>query len=184
MKKFVKWAGIGLTLLLVLSTVVAVAAPAKKDEGPSPAQIREDRLLDKRERALEQREAALNERELALDERDEQLTADAEDIRRDRAEAEDRVEQAKQEAAEVEAATEAAKPEEISDGTWEVGSDLSAGTYRAAGGEYCYWEIRTSAHAGGSIDEILENGLGKNPTVTLSEGQWFESNECGTWTEL
>jgi len=27
--------------------------------------------------------------------------------------------------------------------------------------------------------DILDNGLGKNPTVTLSASEWFETSDCG-----
>lgn len=70
----------------------------------------------------------------------------------------------------------------ISDGTWQVGSDITAGTYRASGGDSCYWAILNGPPRGDS-DNIEENGgFTANVVVTLSQGQWFETNDCGDWS--
>jgi hypothetical protein len=70
----------------------------------------------------------------------------------------------------------------FADGTWEVGSDIAPGTYRAKGGGGCYWAILNGPPSGNS-DNIEENGgFTANVVVTLSEGQWFETNECGDWS--
>ena len=71
----------------------------------------------------------------------------------------------------------------IDDGTWQVGTDIQAGTYRAPGGGTCYWEIRTKPDTGdGSIDGIKDNGAGDtSPVVTLASGEWFKTQSCGTW---
>jgi hypothetical protein len=67
----------------------------------------------------------------------------------------------------------------ISDGTWEVGSDIQPGTYRAQGGSSCYFQ--TSSDANG--DDIMNNSFGEvNVVVTLSSGQWFNTSDCGDWT--
>jgi collagen triple helix repeat protein len=70
----------------------------------------------------------------------------------------------------------------FADGTWQVGSDISPGTYRARGGDGCYWAILNGPPRGDS-DNIEENGgFTRNVVVTLSNGQWFETNECGDWS--
>ena len=70
----------------------------------------------------------------------------------------------------------------IADGTWQVGSDIAPGTYRAKGGESCYWAILNGPPAGDS-DNIKENGgFTANVVVTLSDGQWFETSDCGDWS--
>ena len=71
----------------------------------------------------------------------------------------------------------------IDDGTWQVGTDIQPGTYRAPGGGTCYWEIRTKPDNGnGSTDGIKDNGLSdSNPVVTLASGEWFKTRSCGTW---
>lgn len=68
----------------------------------------------------------------------------------------------------------------IIDGIWQVGTDFAAGTYRASGGGLCYWARLGSA----DNYDIISNGLGKNPTVTLSAGEWFETSDCGDWTPI
>jgi hypothetical protein len=66
----------------------------------------------------------------------------------------------------------------IIDGIWQVGTDFAPGTYRASGGGLCYWARLGSA----DNYDIISNGLGKNPTVTLNAGEWFETSDCGDWT--
>lgn len=68
----------------------------------------------------------------------------------------------------------------ITDGIWQVGTDFAAGTYRASGGGLCYWARLGSA----DTFDILNNGLGKNPTVTINAGEWFETSDCGDWTPI
>jgi hypothetical protein len=71
----------------------------------------------------------------------------------------------------------------IEDGTWEVGADISAGTYRARGGDTCYWEILKGPPSGDALDNIVENDVGSsNVIVTLSDGQWFNTDGCGAWS--
>lgn len=71
----------------------------------------------------------------------------------------------------------------VSDGTWTVGKDITAGTYRATAdvGSSCYWGIYETGSNGGNI---IENDLpgGGHPSVALSAGQDFKSSRCGTWT--
>jgi hypothetical protein len=70
----------------------------------------------------------------------------------------------------------------VADGTWQVGSDIAPGTYRARGGESCYWAILNGPPRG-DADNIEENGgFTANVVVTLTEGQWFETNDCGDWS--
>lgn len=69
----------------------------------------------------------------------------------------------------------------VGDGTWEVGKDIQPGTYRAAGGDGCYWAILNGPPTG-DHNNIEENGgFTSNVVVTLSEGQWFETSDCGEW---
>ena len=73
---------------------------------------------------------------------------------------------------------------EISDGTWEVGADVSPGTYRAKGGDACYWAILKGPPSGDNIDNIKENDVGSSNTiVTLSKGQYFQTRDCGDWSK-
>ncbi|ALO65813.1 hypothetical protein AS189_04040 [Arthrobacter alpinus] len=72
----------------------------------------------------------------------------------------------------------------ISDGTWVVGVDIEAGSYKAASsvGSSCYWAILVSGTNG---DDIINNDLpgGGLPSVTLAAGQDFKSSRCGSWAK-
>lgn len=73
----------------------------------------------------------------------------------------------------------------IEDGTWVVGEDIPAGTYKVNQpvGDTCYWAITKSGSNGGSI---IQNDLvqGGRPKVTIKKGQDFETARCGTWTKV
>ncbi|UFU03768.1 hypothetical protein LQF12_03925 [Ruania suaedae] len=105
---------------------------------------------------LDEREIELDERASALDEREEELAG------AERRQAETR----------------------ITNGTWTVGVDIAPGTYRTtdAVSGTCYWGIFRS---GTNKDDIIQNDIvsGGRPTVTLREGQDFESSRCGTWDQ-
>ncbi len=106
--------------------------------------------------ALQQREAELDERSTELDAREAAL---------------------QKEEQEVAANT-------IGEGVWTVGVDIEPGTYRATDvSSMCYWEIRQTGVTG--FEGVINNGLpgGGNPSVTLSEGQDFQTNRCGEWTK-
>jgi hypothetical protein len=72
----------------------------------------------------------------------------------------------------------------IAEGTWTVGVDVEPGTYRTARpvGSDCYWGIYRSGSNG---SDIIDNGIpgGGHPMVTLSEGQDFVNNRCGTFVK-
>jgi hypothetical protein len=73
-----------------------------------------------------------------------------------------------------------------SDGTWIVGEDFPAGTYKAANaGDNCYWAIyKPGANVGGG-DGIEDNHIGGGSLrVTLQKGQGFTTNRCGTWAKV
>lgn len=73
----------------------------------------------------------------------------------------------------------------IEDGTWVVGEDIPAGTYKVnqpveSG---CYWAITKSGTNGGTI---IQNDLvsGGRPKVTIKKGHDFETARCGVWTKI
>jgi hypothetical protein len=70
----------------------------------------------------------------------------------------------------------------VSEGTWTVGTDIEPGTYRTKEdvGSSCYWGIYTTGTNG---DDIQANDIpgGGRPTVTLVEGQDFNTRRCGAW---
>lgn len=67
------------------------------------------------------------------------------------------------------------------DGTWSVGDDVLAGTYRSTAGGNCYWEVLKSPSSG-ALNNIVDNGFGPNATITVSTGQWLHVEDCGTWS--
>lgn len=68
----------------------------------------------------------------------------------------------------------------IASGTWTVGTDFPAGTYRTEGADSnCFWSIYKS---GSNQADIIQNHIGGgNLTVTLRQGQDFTSERCGVW---
>lgn len=71
----------------------------------------------------------------------------------------------------------------INEGTWTVGEDFPAGTYKTTGsGPDCYWQI---SPAGSNGSQITDNHLGGgNLRVTLKAGQEFTTERCGVWTKV
>ena len=70
------------------------------------------------------------------------------------------------------------------DGTWIVGSDIKAGTYRSSQtGSSCYWQ-RLSGFSG-EFDDIIVNELTEAISVVeiSSTDAGFSTERCGTWTE-
>jgi hypothetical protein len=71
------------------------------------------------------------------------------------------------------------------DGTYRIGSDMSAGTYRssAVSPSSCYWERKSGF--GGTFGEIIDNGLGSPEIVTISPSDaGFSTRGCGTWSPV
>lgn len=72
----------------------------------------------------------------------------------------------------------------IKEGTWTVGVDIEAGTYRvnADVSSSCYWGIyRTGSNGSDIIDNDIVSG--GRPSVTLSAGQDFNTSRCGSWSK-
>lgn len=117
---------------------------------------------------LEEREGALEARESAVGDKETEVS-----------EAETAVKNRETAVGTAEAEAEA---NSISDGTWTVGEDIKAGTYRTASAvsSRCYWGIYRSGSNG---SDIIDNDIpkGGRPTVTLSKGQDFKSSNCGDW---
>lgn len=68
------------------------------------------------------------------------------------------------------------------DGTFRVGVDIKAGTYRSAGGDSCYWERLRGV--GGTLDEVIANGAGTGPQVVQirPSDAAFKTQHCPPWT--
>ncbi len=118
---------------------------------------------------LEDAQSRLDDREVELDARATELDEQATGLA-DREKA-------------VEGAEAQVEANRITEGTWTVGVDVEAGTYRtteAVSSGMCYWGIHRSGSNG---SDIIENDIvnGGFPTVTLSAGQDFTTSDCGTW---
>jgi hypothetical protein len=73
----------------------------------------------------------------------------------------------------------------FSDGTYRVGTDIVAGTYKStATSDNCYWE-RLSGF-GGTLGEIIANYFGSSPTyVTIAPTDvGFRSSNCSGWSKV
>jgi len=78
-------------------------------------------------------------------------------------------------------------PVHVSDGVYTVGVDIPAGTYRVTAvlgaDAFCYWEITKTGSNGQSIvaNDIPSGG---RPSVTLKQGEDFNTDGCGTWARV
>lgn len=76
----------------------------------------------------------------------------------------------------------------IGRGSYLVGEDIAAGTYRtggpaASGIPLCYW-ARAKDSSGG-MGGIIANGTPQGPArVTIAKGETFETNGCRRWTKV
>lgn len=68
------------------------------------------------------------------------------------------------------------------DGTYLVGTDISAGTWRANNPGDCYW-ARLSGFGGG-VNGVLANDNGSGVVTILPGDVGFKSERCGTWTKV
>lgn len=73
-----------------------------------------------------------------------------------------------------------AKKNSVSDGVWQVGTDIDAGTYRATSevGHDCFWSVSVG-------DDILQLDMptGGYPQVSVSDGQQLKLQNCGTFAK-
>ncbi|WP_265521830.1 hypothetical protein [Oerskovia flava] len=69
-------------------------------------------------------------------------------------------------------------------GTYAVGSGIAPGTYVSSGGDFCYWERRSSA--GSSFSGIIANDIGDGQRIVTikSTDRYFMTDDCGSWTRL
>jgi site-specific recombinase XerD len=69
------------------------------------------------------------------------------------------------------------------DGTFIVGTDITAGTYKNSGGNACYFARLRGF--GGTVDDIIaNNNVSATTIVTISSSdKGFQSRGCGTWTK-
>ena len=118
---------------------------------------------------IDDREQAAEEKEAALDQRSEELEEQQSAVKK------------REKAVGTTEKKKAANT--VTGGTWTVGLDIAAGTYRADKpvDSDCYWAIMRT----GSNGDLIENDIpgGGRPSVTLSKGQDFNTSRCGSWTK-
>ncbi|MGW5349959.1 hypothetical protein ACWERV_05460 [Streptomyces sp. NPDC004031] len=71
----------------------------------------------------------------------------------------------------------------MGDGMYKVGTDIAAGTYKAKGGETCYWErTKDALH---DVDSIIanDNVTGQAVVTITAKDAYFKTADCGTWTK-
>lgn len=76
----------------------------------------------------------------------------------------------------------------VTDGTYLVGKDIPAGTYRTLGvapdstTELCIWEL--AKDDSGGYDAFIDSRSGTGPDrITLKAGQVFRTDGCRPWTK-
>jgi hypothetical protein len=70
------------------------------------------------------------------------------------------------------------------DGTFIVGTDITPGTYRAPGGDACYWS-RLKGFTG-DLGDVIANDLPSGSTlITIAKtDEGFSTSGCGTWKRV
>lgn len=63
-----------------------------------------------------------------------------------------------------------------------VGQDIQPGQYRTSGVNRCYYAWKTGT--GADADIIDNNIVSGTATVSLNQGDVFESTRCGMWTKI
>lgn len=77
------------------------------------------------------------------------------------------------------------KPETFGDGTYLVGDEMPAGRYKVTVPDDswgCYWE--RNSDDSGEFDAIIANEAGESGakmSVTVNEGEFFNTSDCGEW---
>jgi hypothetical protein len=72
------------------------------------------------------------------------------------------------------------------EGEYLVGTDIEAGTYKIAGaeGSVAYYWARLK-DASGESDAIIANNILEGPgRVTLSKGEYFQTQRCSEWRRV
>lgn len=106
----------------------------------------------------------------------ENIESSIEDMRSTQDDLKKKVDDARSELKTLTGQVDQAKKNSVSDGVWQVGKDIDAGTYRATGqvGDDCYWEISSGG-------DIVQNDIpgGGYPELTVSDGQQLKVSSCG-----
>ncbi|MFI7482006.1 hypothetical protein ACH9EU_06265 [Kocuria sp. M1R5S2] len=162
----------------------AASDPTASDEYVSLASDKSDVDADyvSLQEDYDEMSSGLEERHSELQEREDEVSAAEKAL----GEREGKVEEAEAAVKKREEAVSGAERKKaentIREGTWTVGVDIAPGTYRSTSdvGSRCYWAILATGTNG---DDIITNDIpgGGRPSVTIAEGQDFETKRCGTW---
>jgi hypothetical protein len=66
----------------------------------------------------------------------------------------------------------------VSDGIYEVGTDIKAGTYKTSGAPGCYYAVLSSPD---TWDIVTNNNIDGPGILTVSDGQFLEISGCADW---
>lgn len=175
---------LALPLALVVGALVGAGTVAALS--PAPMDTSEYQALEGRlDRAVEAKDEDIAEqRDQISDLRVEKgkLETAANDVEKQQEAADTRdAELAARETA-VGAAEVAQKASQFRDGVHIVGTTVTAGVYSISTSDSCYYVWRTGT---GSDSEIVDNNIVSGPaTVTLRDGEVFETSRCGTWSKV
>ncbi len=74
----------------------------------------------------------------------------------------------------------------IEEGQWTVGTDVQPGRYKVivpiTADMGCYWEINKTGDSTNIVAN--DNVTGGRPVVTLTSGEDFKTQSCGTWAKI
>lgn len=146
----------GIEQATAISQLESSFARAEADRDRAVANLAPQSELAQREQTVSTAEKSLGERETAVKGREDAITAKEQFVQQT----------------------------SLVDGSYTVGVSMQPGTYRTQNSNSrCYWAIYVS---GTNYDDIEQNDLGGTGvlTVTIREGQDFQTKSCGTWTKV
>ncbi|MFA9430718.1 hypothetical protein [Egicoccus sp. AB-alg2] len=174
---FKRWWGIALIVVLVLGVVNALSDGGEDAAAPAGAGADAPGTDEADTEAADAGDADTDE--AAADAAADDEPADTDVAAEDDSEgdsADEAAGQPEEAADDVEAGTDLA----FGNGTYRVGEDLEAGTYRSTGSSLCYWE--RLAGFSGELDDIIANGNDPLSIVTVDAGDaGFSTQGCGDW---
>jgi hypothetical protein len=140
---------------------------------PTPVVVTDSPELDQREADLDERQSELDDREDDLDKRESDLDARKAELDRRALETP------------TPTPTTGTATATTIDGEAQVlvGTDVRSGTYRTNGPEDPDFDCEYTVARDSSGDDIVDEGTASSSTsVTLSDGQYFDSDDCQDWT--
>jgi hypothetical protein len=128
---------------------------------------------------LDQREADLDERESQLDDREAELNKRQSDLDNRKAELDRRALETPTPTATATATATRIGGEE----TVLVGTDVRSGTYRTSGPSDPDFECRYTISRDSAGSDVIDDGrTSSSATVSLRDGEYFDSDDCQDWT--